>query len=140
MKRDPKKTRFTFVRNRIFIVLGFVFIAIVALFPLVFTAKAPKLTSSLPLAKMFSSEVLTVYCDNDEEAKLVAKGVKLLVSMEVKQGRLSRLILAHSQESLSIVILKLLELPVNLVVLFESPQSTDDLVGAVKAELSRYVH
>ena len=64
-----------------------------ALFPLVFTAKAPKLTSSLPLAKMFSSEVLTVYCDNDEEAKLVAKGVKLLVSMEVKQGRLSRLIL-----------------------------------------------
>ena len=111
-----------------------------ALFPLVFTAKAPKLTSSLPLAKMFSSEVLTVYCDNDEEAKLVAKGVKLLVSMEVKQGRLSRLILAHSQESLSIVILKLLELPVNLVVLFESPQSTDDLVGAVKAELSRYVH
>ena len=89
---------------------------------------------------MFSSEVLTVYCDNDEEGKLVAKGVKLLVYIEVKQGRLSRLILAHSQESLSIVILKLLAPPVNLVVLFESPQSTDDLVGVVQAEHSRYVH
>jgi len=94
LKRVPKKTRFTFVLNRIFIVLGFVFIAIAALFPLVFTAKAPKLTSWLPLAKMFSSEVLTVYCDNDEEAKLVAKSVKLLVSIEVKQARLSRLLLA----------------------------------------------
>lgn len=137
---SDKKTRFTFGRNQIYIVLGCVFIAIAALFPLVFNAKAPKLTSWLPLTKMFSSEALTVYCDNEEEAKLVAKGVKLLVSQEVKQGRLSRLILAHSQESLSIVILKPLAPPVNLVVLFESPQSTDDLVGMVKAELSRYVH
>jgi len=135
-----KKTRFTFGRNRIFIVLGFIFIAIAALFPLVFTAKEPKLTSWLPLTKMFSNEALTVYCDNEEEAKLVAKGVNPLVSRGVKQGRLSRLILAHSQESLSIVILKPLAPPVNLVVLFESPQSTDDLVGMVKAELSRYVH
>lgn len=135
-----KNTPYTFGRNQIYIVLGIVFIAIAVLFPLVFTAKEPKLTSWLPLTKMFASEVLTVYCDNEEEAKVVAKGVTPLVSEEVKQGRLSRLILAHSQESLSIVILKPLAPPVNLVVLFESPQSTGDLVDMVKTELSRYVH
>ncbi|MFA0039051.1 transcriptional regulator [Vibrio chagasii] len=135
-----KNTPYTFGRNQIYIALGIVFIAIAVLFPLVFTAKEPKLTSWLPLTKMFSSEVLTVYCDNEEEAKVVAEGVTPLVSEEVKQGRLSRLILAHSQESLSIVILKPLAPPVNLVVLFESPQSTGDLVDMVKTELSRYVH
>jgi len=92
------------------------------------------------LTKMFSNEALTVYCDNEEEAKVVAKGLITLVSEEVNQGRLSRLILAHSQESLSIVILKPMTPPVNLVVLFESPQSMDDLVDMVKAELSYYVH
>lgn len=135
-----KNTPYTFGRNQIYIALGIVFIAIAVLFPLVFTAKEPKLTSWLPLTKMFASEVLTVYCDNEEEAKVVAEGVTPLVSEEVKQGRLSRLILAHSQESLSIVILKPLAPPVNLVVLFESPQSTGDLVDMVKTELSRYVH
>jgi len=43
---------------------------------------------------MFSSEVLTVYCDNEEETKLVGKGIKLLIYIEVKQGGLSRLLLA----------------------------------------------
>lgn len=135
-----KKIRHKFGRNQIYIALGFIFIAIAALFPLVFTAKEPKLTSWLPLTKMFSSEALTVYCDNKDEAKAVAKGLTSLVSEEVKQGRLSQLILAHSEESLSIVILKPLSPPVNLVVLFESPQSADALVDMVKAELSRYVH
>ncbi|PQJ61040.1 transcriptional regulator [Vibrio chagasii] len=135
-----KNTQHTCGRNQIYIALGLVFIVIAALFPLVFATKEPNLTSWLPLTKMFSSEALTVYSDNEEEAKVVAKGVTPLVSEEVKQGRLSRLILAHSQESLSIVILKPLAPPVNLVVLFESPQSTDDLVGMVNAELSRYVY
>ena len=127
-------------RNHLYLMIGCLFVSIAVLFPLLFKEKNARLGGWLPLTKLFSAQHITVYCDDQQEAKLLAQGVAPLIGEKVAQGKLDRLILAHSDETLSIVILKPFSQPINLVVMFDSPKSIESMVDIIAVELKNYVH
>ncbi|EDP58199.1 winged helix-turn-helix domain-containing protein [Vibrio sp. AND4] len=136
----PDQNHFKFNRNHIYMAIGCFFVVVAVIFPFYLTQREPDYSGWLHLAKMYSSENMTIYCKSEQEAQTVARSLAPLIKEKVAQGKLSRLILAHSDETLSIVILKPLAPPTNLVVMLDGPQSHESLVGMVKLELSSYVH
>ena len=134
------RLRLKLSRTHMHIAAGCLFVSIAVLFPFVFTEKNSRLGGWLPLTKIFSTQHIAVYCDDEEAAKAVAKGVAPLVREKVAQGKLDRLALALSDETLSIVILKPLSPPINLVIMLDSPQPSESLVDMIQVELNDYVY
>lgn len=129
-----------FNHHSVCVAIGCLFVTIAMIFPFFFATNESGITSWLPFKKIICTEHITVYSDDQEEAQAVDRGVRPLVDEKISQGKLERLILAYSDETISIVILRPFLPPINLVVLFDSPQSTESLIDIVKMELNNYVY
>ncbi|PSV21342.1 transcriptional regulator [Photobacterium leiognathi subsp. mandapamensis] len=127
-------------RNHLYIAIGCLSLIIAVCFPFLLTEKHARSTGWHPFTKIFSAASLTIYCDNKKNGEWLSANLRDIVDEKIASGKLKRLIIASSKDTLSIVIIRPSSDPINLVVLLQSSLKTDQVVKIIKKELNNYAY
>lgn len=125
------------MRERLKLFAGCTCIFIAILFLYIANKSDSKFESIVP-NKVFDSPSLTLFWDDEEEGNALAQQLKPFISKIKTETSMKRLVLAHSKNAVSIIIISSLLEPVNIVLLLREQDNIDVICQLVKNKVEQY--